>query len=87
MTDGPEVTHVDQGSYLPDIPWTKRTQLDRDETLIVECLCRVIASADRFQTCIEAWSAIQRVRRIAKEIRDETVNEVVPMGAQDAEAL
>lgn len=35
-------------------------------TLITEELCRVIASARRWQTCKEAWRAMLNARRIAE---------------------
>ncbi len=54
-------------SYFPS--WSKT---DQDEALIVEELCRVIGGAGRFQTCIEAWRAIQKTRKIAGEIRKES---------------
>ena len=49
-----------------------RLQIDQGETLVAEALCRVIASAGRFQTCIEAAAAINNARRLAEEIRHET---------------
>lgn len=55
-------TPADERNYLDNAP---------NEILIIEELCRVMASAKRFQTCTEAWYAMMNVRRIAKSIRDE----------------
>ena len=61
-------------SYLPKEPFPSWDQIDRDECLVIEELCRVIASARRFQTIEEAWKAILNTRKIAKQIKDETVH-------------
>jgi hypothetical protein len=60
-------------SYLPKEPFTSWSQMDQDECLVVEELCRVIADARRFQTITEAWRAIITTRRKAKQIRSEMV--------------
>ncbi len=66
----------------PSFPnWTRTAQ---DECLIVEELCRVIAGADRFQTCIEAWKAMLTVRRIAGAIRKEIREHHGPNGPTEA---
>ena len=62
-------------SYTPDNPFPSWSRIDQDECLIVEELCRVIARAKRFQTIEEAWKAIQATRRIARKIRDETIED------------
>ncbi len=61
--------------------WTPTSQ---DECLIVEELCRVIAGADRFQTCIEAWKAMLTVRRIAGSIKKEILEHHGPSGPTEA---
>ena len=61
--------------------WTPTAQ---DECLIVEELCRVIAGADRFQTCIEAWKAMLTVRRIAGSIKKEIREHHGPNGPTEA---
>lgn len=58
-------------SKTPFPSWAKT---DQDECLIVEQLCRVIAEAKRFQTCIEASQAISTTRSIARQIRDSHPN-------------
>lgn len=61
--------------------WSKT---DQEETLILEELCRVIARAGRFQTCIEAWGAIRKTRQIAADIRKEMMEY---HGPSEAEAV
>jgi len=43
-----------------------------DLVLVQEELCRIIANANRWQTCSEAWMALLNARRIAESIICET---------------
>ncbi len=44
----------------------RTVSIETELTLVTEELCRVIAGADRWQTCLEAWKALMTARRIAE---------------------